>query len=303
MAVGADRVQVLKHESTAGGGQGSQAARYPKEIKPQEDALEAAGIFLQDASNHDEAVYVAREGQDMVLCDQRGTATLTQLRNSGEIILAGSGLTKVSSTLNVGANADGSIQVNADDIQVGVLASDAQHGARGGGTQHAAASASNAGFMQAVDFTKLASIPAPTFFYAYSTATATFTTTALTIPFTTVVQNQPGGAFTFDSATGQLTCQSTGVYAVRADIAVVRTTGAAAAYCEVRLWCELNAVEVAHTSTQAACDSQGITQTTSINALLTVFAGQVLRVRCVRTVGSQTITLEPTCRISVERKL
>jgi hypothetical protein len=53
---------------------------------------------------------------------------------------------------NVVAHADGSILVNSDDIQVGVLASDAQHGVRGGGTQHAVAIASGAaGFLTGAD--------------------------------------------------------------------------------------------------------------------------------------------------------
>jgi hypothetical protein len=52
---------------------------------------------------------------------------------------------------HVGANEDGSIVVNDDDIQVGVLATDAQHGVRGGGTQHAVATTSVAGFMSAAD--------------------------------------------------------------------------------------------------------------------------------------------------------
>lgn len=72
-------------------------------------------------------------------------------------LTAGAGLTgggdlSANRTFNVVANADGSIVVNADDVQVGVLASDAQHGARGGGTQHAAAvSAGAAGFMTGAD--------------------------------------------------------------------------------------------------------------------------------------------------------
>jgi hypothetical protein len=75
-------------------------------------------------------------------------------------ITAGAGLTGGGSlaanrTLAVGANADGSITVNADDIQVGILATDAQHGARGGGTQHAVATGASAGFMSAADKTSL----------------------------------------------------------------------------------------------------------------------------------------------------
>jgi hypothetical protein len=53
------------------------------------------------------------------------------------------------------AHADGSIVVNANDIQVGVLATDAQHGNRGGGALHADATTSVAGFMSAADKTKI----------------------------------------------------------------------------------------------------------------------------------------------------
>ncbi len=72
-------------------------------------------------------------------------------------IIAGAGLTgggtfAADRTINVGANGDGSIIVNANDIGVGVLASDGQHGVRGGGTQHAAVIAAGAsGFMTGAD--------------------------------------------------------------------------------------------------------------------------------------------------------
>jgi hypothetical protein len=59
------------------------------------------------------------------------------------------------------ANADGSIVVNPTNVQVGVLATDAQHGLRGGGTQHAvAAPAGAAGFMTGADKAKLDGIAA-----------------------------------------------------------------------------------------------------------------------------------------------
>jgi hypothetical protein len=70
-------------------------------------------------------------------------------------ITAGAGLTKTGNTIDVVANADGSIVVSADDVKVGVLATDAQHGLRGGGTQHANATTSVAGFMSAADKTKI----------------------------------------------------------------------------------------------------------------------------------------------------
>lgn len=79
-------------------------------------------------------------------------------------IISGTGLTgggdlTADRTLNVVANADGSIIANADDIQVGILATDAQHGARGGGTQHAIATTSVNGFMSAGDKVKLDGYP------------------------------------------------------------------------------------------------------------------------------------------------
>lgn len=73
-----------------------------------------------------------------------------------QAITAGAGLTGGGTgdvTLDVVA-ADGSIVVNADSIAVGEI-SDAQHGNRGGGLLHAAATTSVAGFMSAADKTKL----------------------------------------------------------------------------------------------------------------------------------------------------
>jgi hypothetical protein len=80
----------------------------------------------------------------------------------GTAFTAGAGLTLAGGTLAVGANADASIVVNADDIRVGVLATDAQHGVRGGGTTHALATGSASGFMSAAQFSKLAAFPDPT---------------------------------------------------------------------------------------------------------------------------------------------
>jgi hypothetical protein len=80
--------------------------------------------------------------------------------SDARLLTAGAGLTgggdlSADRTFDVVANADGSIVVNADDIQVGVLATDAQHGTRGGGTLHAEATTSVAGFLSAADKTKL----------------------------------------------------------------------------------------------------------------------------------------------------
>lgn len=77
---------------------------------------------------------------------------------AGGTYVAGDGLTESpAGTFNVGANADGSLVVAANDVRVGVLATDAQHGTRGGGTLHAVAVAGvSAGFMSAAQATALA---------------------------------------------------------------------------------------------------------------------------------------------------
>lgn len=96
-------------------------------------------------------------------------------------VIAGTGLTGGGAlsgdiTLNVVANADGSIIANANDVQVGVLATDAQHGVRGGGTQHAAVVAGGAsGFMTGADKTKLDAFSSAT---AYLRADGTVAQTA-----------------------------------------------------------------------------------------------------------------------------
>lgn len=76
-----DRVQVLKQESTALGGDGADDVPWPAPIEPQEDALESAGLYIQDASNRDENVLIARSGDDMTFKDvSNPTAkTLTEL--------------------------------------------------------------------------------------------------------------------------------------------------------------------------------------------------------------------------------
>lgn len=69
--------------------------------------------------------------------------------------LTGGGDLTADRVFSVGAPPDGSIQVNADSVQVGTLATDGQHGSRGGGAQHAVATALAAGFMGSGDKTKL----------------------------------------------------------------------------------------------------------------------------------------------------
>lgn len=81
-----DRVQVLKRESADLGGDAADEAPWDSPIEPQEDAVEAAGVYLQDASNRDETTLVARAGDDMTFQDINNPVakTLSEL-------LAGSG--------------------------------------------------------------------------------------------------------------------------------------------------------------------------------------------------------------------
>lgn len=85
MAIGTHRVQVIKQESAALGGDGADDVPYPSPIEPQEDALESCGIYFQDASNRDQTVYIERTGADMLFRDQNNTTplTLSQLADPG----------------------------------------------------------------------------------------------------------------------------------------------------------------------------------------------------------------------------
>lgn len=89
MAIGPDRVQVLKFEEAAKGGDAADDSMgVPSEIQPQEDVLESAGIYLQDGSNRDENVYIDRDGNDLRFRDQNNTTpiTLSTLAASGDVV-------------------------------------------------------------------------------------------------------------------------------------------------------------------------------------------------------------------------
>lgn len=88
MAEPTDRVQLIKQESTALGGDDADAAEWGSNpIEPQEDAIEAAGVYLQDAANRDEAVLIWRDG-DVIKAKDVTYGTVELLGAS-----AGSGIT------------------------------------------------------------------------------------------------------------------------------------------------------------------------------------------------------------------
>jgi hypothetical protein len=117
------------------------------------DMLPGVVVFVTDGTEHAESGWILATDAPIAL----GTSPLTYARFTGAAqLVAGDGLTKTGNSVDVVAHADGSIAVSADAVQVGTLATDAQHGARGGGTQHAAAVAGGAsGFLTGADKTKL----------------------------------------------------------------------------------------------------------------------------------------------------
>lgn len=158
------------------------------------DAAGASGRFSDAQHVHDHGVHPAGSQGGLAHAPADGAnpgfmsaANFTKLAglpasaaSTTTTLIAGTGLTgggdlSTNRTFNVAANADGSITVNADDIQVGILATDAQHGARGGGTQHSAVTQSVNGFMIASDKVKVDN-------FAGDTVNVTTTTTNAT-PF------------------------------------------------------------------------------------------------------------------------
>lgn len=66
MAVPTHRVQLLKQESTAGGGDDADSNEFfPAQLDPTEDAPEALGYFLGSSGNF----YITFTGNDMIFKD------------------------------------------------------------------------------------------------------------------------------------------------------------------------------------------------------------------------------------------
>lgn len=119
-------------------------------VVPVTQVIDLTNLGTFDAETHEEAFDLG------VMVDQQLLDRIKALESAGApgSVLAGNGLEFAGDlvTLHVVPNADGSIVVAANDVKVGVLATDAQHGARGGGTQHAnAVSGGAAGFQSGTD--------------------------------------------------------------------------------------------------------------------------------------------------------
>jgi hypothetical protein len=175
-------------------------------------------------------------------------------------LTAGAGMTgggdlSADRTFDVAANADGSIVANANDIQVGVLASDAQHGVRGGGTQHAVATTLVAGFLSAADKTKLDGLSAgagsSVLTWGNDSVAATTTTRYLTIGYgestarTSVFQYRVPRAGTFINARVR---QGTGAGNGNAIVYTLRVNGVASA----------QSVSIASTANDAGPDTDAV---------------------------------------------
>ena len=63
------RIQVIKQESGALGGNEADNFPFDAPIHPREDAVEAAGVYLQDLDNRDQEVLVTRSGDNMMFYD------------------------------------------------------------------------------------------------------------------------------------------------------------------------------------------------------------------------------------------
>jgi len=89
MAIGEDRVQVTKVESTALGGKDSDRNEYgaPIPINPEEDAIESAGGYVQEDGVRDENVGYCRGSGNLQFFDQvQAVLNLTTLFFVPEVI-------------------------------------------------------------------------------------------------------------------------------------------------------------------------------------------------------------------------
>lgn len=83
----ADKVQLLKQESTAGGGDGTEEREYPAPLDPNEDLPEVRGVYFQKDTGNDTAVKITRDASDNLSFTDpvAGTKTLQQLATAAGV--------------------------------------------------------------------------------------------------------------------------------------------------------------------------------------------------------------------------
>lgn len=126
-----ERVQPYKSESTAAGGSDAEAAPYPVLIKPQSEALDSAGLYLQDLSNYDYAVTVTRSGNNLVLTDV--TTGALNLSDASNLLLNYKNAV-VAASIGSNITLSGTYTLDGYGLSVGqrVLAKDQTTGANNG---------------------------------------------------------------------------------------------------------------------------------------------------------------------------
>jgi hypothetical protein len=170
----------------------------------------------------------------------------------------------------VTTSGDGSIVNNAGDVRVGVLATDAQHGNRGGGTTHAVATTTVAGFMSAADKVGLGSAQ---------------TTLANIIGETkepTGFPNRTDTTLAFDDGTHTLTIAPVGVsYNIfYQGVSVVKTTS------ESYPWPDVEGLHLIY------FDASGVlTSTQNPDTISNIFAGAGVAVAAVYWDATNNVTL------------
>lgn len=110
-----DLVQVYKDESAAGGGTAGDAEPFPTTINPSQDAIESAGLVLNDWNGgtpvRDQTVKVIRSGNNLQFIDPiAGTKNLAQLATALDLLLA-EDPDSAGNTYAYTTNANGTINV------------------------------------------------------------------------------------------------------------------------------------------------------------------------------------------------
>jgi hypothetical protein len=170
----------------------------------------------------------------------------------------------------VTTSGDGSIVNNAGDVRVGILATDAQHGNRGGGTTHAVATTTVAGFMSAADKVGLGN------------AQTTLANIVGETKEPTGFPNRTDTTVSFDDGTHTLTIAPTGVsYEIfHQGTAIVKTAP------ESYPWPDVEGLHLIY------FDASGVlTSTQNPNTISNIFTGEGVAVAAVYWDATNNVTL------------